>query len=232
MRPQTVDLWGEAAGRFASWCFSAWLSQFRFDKQKYYFPYHIHSTPRLVICLRSILILSFHLRPGVLIFYFLEFYWNFVCKIYWALIIIIILVITLMKGIYNYIPETNHVSSVYSVAAVLYLQFILPLVLFCPWNLFCTFTLALSAVCVQCPKWLLSVVPEFRALRYCVSDYEMVPVAPFIGGITFSSTFHMLWSSIIIIIIIIRWYYSPMRTFSSLMDFSQSAQYLTSYSSF
>ena len=30
-----------------------------------------------------------------------------------------------MQGIYNYIPETNHVSSVYGVAAVLYLQSVL-----------------------------------------------------------------------------------------------------------
>ena len=29
-------------------------------------------------------------------------------------------------------------------------------------------------------------------LRYCVSDYEMVPVATFIADITFASTFHML----------------------------------------
>ena len=29
-----------------------------------------------------------------------------------------------MQGIYNYIPETNHVSRVYSVAEILYLQFI------------------------------------------------------------------------------------------------------------
>jgi hypothetical protein len=41
------------------------------------------------------------------------------------IIIIITLVITFMRGIYNYIPETNHVSRVYSVAAVLYLQFVL-----------------------------------------------------------------------------------------------------------
>jgi hypothetical protein len=27
-----------------------------------------------------------------------------------------------MQGIYNYVPETNHVSTVYSVAAILYLQ--------------------------------------------------------------------------------------------------------------
>ena len=37
------------------------------------------------------------------------------------IIIIITFVITSMQAIYNYIPETNHVSIVYSVAAVLYL---------------------------------------------------------------------------------------------------------------
>jgi len=36
------------------------------------------------------------------------------------IIIIIILVITFIQSIYNYIPETNHVSRVYSVAAVLF----------------------------------------------------------------------------------------------------------------
>jgi len=49
-------------------------------------------------------------------------------------IIIIILVITFMQDIYiyNYILETNHVSRVYSVAAVLYLQFVLHVMLFHP----------------------------------------------------------------------------------------------------
>jgi hypothetical protein len=28
-------------------------------------------------------------------------------------------------------------------------------------------------------------------LRYCVSDFEMVPVAPVITGINFAFTFHM-----------------------------------------
>jgi hypothetical protein len=35
-----------------------------------------------------------------------------------------------MQGIYNYIPETNHVSTVYSIAAILYLQFMLHVMLF------------------------------------------------------------------------------------------------------
>jgi len=46
-----------------------------------------------------------------------------------------------MHGNYNYIPETNHVSAVYSVAAVLY------------------FRSALPTVCVQCPIWLFFAVP-------------------------------------------------------------------------
>jgi hypothetical protein len=35
-----------------------------------------------------------------------------------------------MQGIYNYIPETNHVSRVYSVAAVLCLQHMVHVMLF------------------------------------------------------------------------------------------------------
>jgi hypothetical protein len=45
-------------------------------------------------------------------------------------IIIINLVITFTHGIYNYIPETNRVSKVYSVAAVLWLQYMLHVLLF------------------------------------------------------------------------------------------------------
>ena len=49
-----------------------------------------------------------------------------------TIIIIIILVITFMQGIYNYTPETKHVSRVYSVAGVLYLQSVLHVMLFRP----------------------------------------------------------------------------------------------------
>ena len=44
--------------------------------------------------------------------------------------IIIILIISFIQGIYNYIPEINHCSRVHSVAAVLYLQFVLHVTLF------------------------------------------------------------------------------------------------------
>ena len=80
------------------------------------------------------------------------------------IIIIIIIIIchhiyALYVQLYNYIPETNHVARVYSVAAVLYLQFMLHVMLFRMLNMFCAFTLALSAVCVQCTVWLCFVVP-------------------------------------------------------------------------
>jgi hypothetical protein len=35
------------------------------------------------------------------------------------LLLLLLLLITFMHGIYNYIPETHHVSRVYSVAAIL-----------------------------------------------------------------------------------------------------------------
>ena len=74
-----------------------------------------------------------------------------VTEIYFYCIIIIIIIIpvfTFMHGIYNYIPETDHVSRVRSVAAVLYLQFVLHVMLFRPCNMFCTVTLA-AAVTAQ-----------------------------------------------------------------------------------
>ena len=40
-----------------------------------------------------------------------------------------------MQGIHNYIPETNHISRVYSDAAVLCLQFMLNIMLFRPCNM-------------------------------------------------------------------------------------------------
>jgi len=60
-----------------------------------------------------------------------------------------------MQCIYNHIPETSHVSSVYSVAAVLCVQFVLHVMLFRPRITFCAFISALSAVCVHCPIWLI-----------------------------------------------------------------------------
>jgi len=46
------------------------------------------------------------------------------------IIIIIFLVSTFMQSIYNYMPATNHVSRVYSIAAAMYLPFVLHVMLF------------------------------------------------------------------------------------------------------
>ena len=78
-----------------------------------------------------------------------------------------IIIIIFMQGICNYTPETNHVFRVYVVAAVLYLQFVLRVVLFRPWNKFCTFTLALSAVSVQCQMFFFFCFLDFLLSR-CV----------------------------------------------------------------
>jgi hypothetical protein len=76
-----------------------------------------------------------------------------------------VVTITFMQGVYNYIPETNHVSKVYSFAAILYLQSAthngIP-----PMKYVLYFKLALSIVCMQFPIQLFFAVPKFCAF-YC-----------------------------------------------------------------
>ena len=71
-----------------------------------------------------------------------------------------------MQSIHNYIPQTNHVNTVYSFAAVLYLQIVLHGMLFRVLNMFCTVTSALPAVCVQCKIWLFLQFFNFVLSRY------------------------------------------------------------------
>ena len=123
-----------------------------------------------------------------------------------------------MQDIYNYILETSHVFTVNSIAALLYLQPVLHVMLFRPWNMFCTFTLVLSMLCVQCPIRLffcISLISLFPGMlpRYCLSDFEMVPVAPIITDITFAFTFHVRW------ICITRSSYFKIFSSSSLISF-------------
>ena len=51
--------------------------------------------------------------------------------IYIDLLLLLLFLITSMQCMYNYIPATNHVPTVYSVAAVLYFRFVLCVMLFC-----------------------------------------------------------------------------------------------------
>ena len=106
-----------------------------------------------------------------------------------------------MQGIYNYIPETNHVSRVCVFAVVLYLQFVLHVILLLPLNIFCTCTLSLSVIYVQCPIWLffMSLISCFPGvlLRYCMSDFELVPVAPTFTGLYYYYYYYYYAGSIL-----------------------------------
>jgi hypothetical protein len=64
---------------------------------------------------------------------------------------------------------------------------------------------ALSEVCSQCPVWLFSVCPWYRALQLqsFMNEFQMISFAAVINGITHIFTFHILCIITIIIIIII-----------------------------
>jgi hypothetical protein len=71
--------------------------------------------------------------------------------------ITIITLITIMQGVYNYTPETHHVGSVHSVAAVLYLQSLLHVMLLPMLNVLYFYISTTRSV--QCTIWLYFAVP-------------------------------------------------------------------------
>ena len=81
-------------------------------------------------------------------FYYYYYYW---------------IVITFRQGVYNYIPETHHISRAYSVAAVLYLRFVLHVMLFPMLNVLYSCTSTFRSICVQCTVWLFFVIPWLHA---------------------------------------------------------------------
>ena len=93
-----------------------------------------------------------------------------------------------MQGIYTYIPETNYVPRVYSVAAILLLLFMVIISLVSVVNLLyfyiSTFrsSCALPNMAVFCSS--LTCFPGMLP-TYFLNDFEIVPVAPVITGITF-----------------------------------------------
>jgi hypothetical protein len=72
-------------------------------------------------------------------------------------LLLLFVTITFMQVIFNYIPETNNISRVFSVTIILYLQFVLYVMLFPPLNVL-HFYISNSRS-VQCTIWLFSVVP-------------------------------------------------------------------------
>jgi len=95
-----------------------------------------------------------------------------------------------MQGIYNYIPETNYIYGIYSVAAVLYLQFVLHVMLHPMLNglyfYISTFRskCAVPSMAVSC-RYLISCFSGML-FRYLLNDFEIVPVALIITGVAFA----------------------------------------------
>ena len=108
-----------------------------------------------------------------------------------------------MQGIYTYIPETNYVPWEYSAAAILLLLFMVLISLVSVLNVLYFYVSTFRNMCavpnmaVFCSS-LTSCFPGML-LTYFLKDFEIVPVAPIITGITFVFTFHIRWIIIIII---------------------------------
>ena len=121
------------------------------------------------------------------------------------IIIIIInnitIIIFFMQSIYTYIPETNYVPTEYSVAAILLLLFMVLISLVPVLNLMYLYISTFRSVCAVSTMavfWssLTSCFPGMLLMHF-LTDFEIVPVAPVITGITFYFTFHMRCISII-----------------------------------
>ena len=100
-----------------------------------------------------------------------------------------------MQGIYTYIPEKNHVPREYNVAAILLLLFMEFISLVSVLNLLESYISTSRSMCavpnmaVFC-CFLTSCFPGLLLMCF-LNDFDIVPVAPFITGITFVFTFHI-----------------------------------------
>ena len=96
-----------------------------------------------------------------------------------------------MQGTHTHIPETNHVPRGYMVAAILSLLCMVPLFLVPALALLFFYVSTFRSICavpsmaVFCSS-LTSCFPGM-SLTYFLNDLEMVPVAPIITGITYST---------------------------------------------
>jgi len=111
-----------------------------------------------------------------------------------VIIIIIIIVITFVQGIYTYIPETNYVPREYSVAAILLLLFMVLIALVSELNLLYFYISTFRSMCTvpNMAVFCISLTSFFPGmlLTYFLNDFEIVPVAPIITGITFVFTYY------------------------------------------
>ena len=103
-----------------------------------------------------------------------------------TIIISLLLIYHLYAGYLQLRVSKKDVCRLYNVAAILLSQYTVHVMLF-PTISLLRFTSALPAVCVQCPVCS-SLLPYSMLFGYCLSDFELVPVAPITTGITFVLT--------------------------------------------
>jgi len=93
-----------------------------------------------------------------------------------------------MQGMCNYIPETNHVSRIYSVEAILCLQYTVYVMLFPMLNVLYLYNStsrskwAVSSTAILC-RCLVSCLPSMLLFRYSLNDCELVPFTPIITDV-------------------------------------------------
>jgi len=106
-----------------------------------------------------------------------------------------------MQGIYTYITETKYVPREYCVVAILLLLFMMLISLVSVLNLLYFYISPFWSMCAvpNMAVFCSSLTSYFHCmlLTYFLNDFEIVPVAPIITGITFVFTFHMRCISII-----------------------------------
>ena len=120
------------------------------------------------------------------------------------IIITIIVIISLMQGIYTYIPEPYYVPREYSVAVILLLLLVVVISLVPVLNLLYFYISTFRSKCAV-PNMAVFLTSCFPAmlLTYFMNDFKIVPVAPIITGFTF----HMRRISIVRSLYFIFYYY-------------------------
>ena len=103
--------------------------------------------------------------------------------------IITIISYHLMQGFYNYIPETDHICRVSNIAATQQLQFVVHVMLFPVLNVLQVYISTSQSMCAvpSLAVFCSSLILYFLGMLFrCVlNDFEIVPVAHVITGITF-----------------------------------------------
>ena len=116
---------------------------------------------------------------------------------------ILIIIVTFVQDIHNYVPETNHISRVHSVAAVLYLQFVLHVMLFRPRYMFCIFTLAVIIIIIIIISFMQGIYTYIPETNYVPREYSVAAVLLLL---------FMVFISLVLVLNLLYFYISTFRS--------------------